>query len=195
MKIIYPNMGSVAQVENAIEKAIESATTMKKKIQIASIGLLILAGKAKDAKDTAKCLELANYLVDQCGNGINGRGLVAFLAHYGFKVDVIEPKNGFNALMSNEYVRKHFEDAKKGSTEGDLKGYWWDWRPVNAFKPWDFKVELKKLLDRADKMSTDDEHKADITIDKDLLEVARSMLEGTPVHAAGALKLVEALAA
>ena len=187
IKVIYPNMGTVEQVKAAIDKAIASAVTMKKKVQIAAIGLLIIAGKAKDKAQRDKCIELANYLVNQLGDGIRGKGLVAFLSTYGFKVDAIEPKNGFNSVMSEKFIREHFAEAKAT--------YWWTLAPDAPFKPWDFKVELKRLLDRADKMGKDEEHKKDINIDTDLLEVARSMLEGKPVHAAGALKLVERLAA
>ena len=180
-------MGSVAQVKAAIDKAIESAVTMKKKVQIAAIGLLIIAGKAKDKAQKDECITLANYLVNQLGDGIKGKGLVAFLSQFGFKVDAIEPKNGFNSVLPEKFIREHFAEAKDT--------YWWTLAPDAPFKEWDFRVELTKLLDRADKMSQDEEHKKDIHVDKDLLEVARSMLEGKPVHAAGALKLVERLAA
>jgi len=187
IKVIYPNMGSVEQVEKAINVAIQSAVTMKKKVQIASIGLLIIAGKAKDVKAKDKCIELANYLVNQLGDGIKGKGLVAFLSRFGFKVDAIEPKNGFNAVMPEKFIRDHFAEAKGV--------YWWTLAPDMPFKPWDFKEELAKLIKRADTMANDEENAKDISIDTDLLEVAKSMLLGEPVKAAGALKLVERLVA
>ena len=72
----YPAMNTVADVEKVIGSAIDAAKTMKKKIQYAAIGCMILAGKEGNAEDgvafAKHAVDQANYLVLQLGNGIKG---------------------------------------------------------------------------------------------------------------------------
>ena len=170
-------------VNAQIVQAIEAVKTMKKRVQIAAIGTLIVAGLAKTDAERTQAVDLANHLVNELGNGIKGKGLVAFFMKFGFRLDADGKQ--FAKCKSEETIREKFEEAKKTM--------WFDLAPDAPFADYNFTVELRKLLDRAGKMVDDDEHAKQISVDSDLYEVVLNLLDGKPVHAKGALKLIDNL--
>ena len=191
----YPSMSTVAELDNAIAGAIDAAKTMKKKVQYAAIGCMILAGKSgtdeESGKDNAElACEKANYLVEQVGAGVKGEGLVKFLVYMcGFKINEAAKKEGFVDVANEDWIRAHLEDAKAKA--------WYDYAPATPFKGFNLMEELNRVLKQADnatKLAEGDEAKAELVeIDRDMLEVIHSLLGGTPVKHDHALRLVDRL--
>jgi hypothetical protein len=158
---------------------------MKKKVQYAAIGCMILA-----AKDSDLAIEKANYLVEQLGSGVKGEGLVKFFVYKcGFEINEAMREEGFTRTKSEEWIRKNLDDAKATP--------WFDYAPATPFKGFNLSEELAKLLARADKMRETAEKDADkaeqIAVDVDMLETLNCLIGGKPVKHANALHLVEKL--
>ncbi len=195
IKLRYPALKTVEDIDTAIAGAITAAKTMKLKVQYGAIGCMILAamdGKDKESgKDFADlACERANYLVNQVGAGVHGAGLVKFLVYRcGFKVNEADKKAGFIDVAKAEWIRKGLEAAKTT--------VWWSYSPAMPFKGFDLAQELDKVLTRADnaaKIAEGDKAKAKmVDIDRDMLETFQCILTGKPVHSKHALKLVESL--
>lgn len=190
----YPEMNTLADVEKVIGGAIEAAKTMKKRIQYAAIGCMILAGK--DGKDeegiewAEHAVVHANYLVEQLGNGIKGEGLVKFMVYMGgFIVNPADKKSGFIKVKGSEWIRENLEAAKGKA--------WYDYAPATPYTGFNLAEQLRVLVKKADnavQIAAGDEAKAKVvSVDRDMLDVMQALLNGTPVKAEHALRLVERL--
>jgi len=185
VKFIYPAMDTVEKLDKVIEGAIEAAKTMKKKVQYAAIGCMILSASDSDA-----AIDKANYLVEQLGNGIKGEGLVKFMVYEcGFEINEAARDEGFVRTKGAEFVKAKLEQAKAKA--------WFDYAPATPFKGFNLSEELGKLLARADTMletADKDEDKAEkIAVDRDMLETLNCLIGGKPVMHKNALQLVEKL--
>ena len=191
----YPAMTTLSELDTAIAGAIDAAKTMKKKVQYAAIGCMILAGRAGKDEDSGKdyaelACDKANYLVEQVGAGVKGEGLVKFLVYMcGFKVNEAAKKEGFVDVAGESWIRAHLEDAKAKA--------WFDYAPATPFKGFNLMEELNRVMKQADqavKLADGDEAKAElIEVDRDMLEIVHSLLGGTPVKHEHALRLVDRL--
>jgi len=190
----YPAMATAADVDKVISGAIDAAKTMKKKVQYAAIGCMILAGKEGKDADGVEYAELAvikaNYLVEQLGNGVKGEGLVKFMVYMcGFEVNVAVKKDGFIRTKGVEWIKANLEAAKEKA--------WYDYAPAAPYKGFDLEQQLANLLRMADnavKIAEGDEAKAkQVTVDRDMLDVLHALVGGKPVVAQHALRLVEKL--
>lgn len=181
----YPKMDTVEQLDKAITGAIESAKTMKLRVQYAAIGCMIMAGKEGQAE---LAIEKANYLVDQLGNGIRGDGLVKFMVYMcGFVINPAVKKDGFIKVKSEEWIRKNLEAAKEKA--------WEDYAPSAPYSGFDLDEQLQVLVTKADnalKIADGDEKKAEkVNVDREMLEIMVGLLRGTPITSDKALKLVK----
>lgn len=190
----YPTMTSVEQVEEVVSSAIESAKTMKLRVQYAAIGCMILAGKQGVDEDgvpyAKRAIDIANYLVEQLGNGIRGDGLVKFMVYKcGFEVNEAAKKDGFIKVKSEEWIRANLEDAKSTA--------WESYAPSRPFQGFDMMEAFSKFIkdcDNAIKTAEADEEKAaKIEVDRDMVAVFHALKNGTPVKAEHALAVVEKL--
>lgn len=190
----YPQVNTLADVEKLIAGAIDSASTMKRKVQFAAVSIMILAGKegADDEGITWQehAIKQANYLVEQLGNGIRGDGLVKFFVYKcGFSVNQALKKEGFINVKGPDWIRDNLEEAKATM--------WYSFAPANPYKGFDLNEKLNQILKEArnaQKIASADEEKAKlIHADADMIDVLSSLLSGSPVKAAPALKLIERL--
>ena len=190
----YPEMNTLADVEKVIGGAIEAAKTMKKRVQYAAIGCMILAGK--DGKDeegiewAEHAVVKANYLVDQLGNGIKGEGLVKFMVYMGgFVVNPADKKSGFIKVKTSDWIRENLEAAKEKA--------WYDYAPAAPYTGFNLAEQLRILVKKADnavQIASGDDKKAEkVEVDRDMLDIMSALLNGTPVKAEHALRLVERL--
>ncbi|MGD9382266.1 MAG: hypothetical protein PVI03_07465 [Candidatus Thorarchaeota archaeon] len=191
----YPAVATADDVDKLIGGAIDAAKTMKRKVQYAAVGIMIMAAwEGRDEETGTEFAELAiekaNYLVEQVGAGVKGEGLVKFFVYRcGFKINEAAKKDGFYDVANPEWIANNLEAAK--ATQ------WWDYAPATPFKGFEFEKELSKLLERADNMAkaaeTDPEKAKLISIDRDMLEVMHSLMAGKPVQHEHALQLVTRL--
>lgn len=193
--------GNIDKVMSSILVGIESAKTMKRKVQYAAINVMIMAAwegtcdsdnpdyadyKGKEWAEVA-CM-LANKLVNETGSGVHGAALVKYFVYQcGFKVSEADKKAGFVDVAQPDWIRNHLEAAKAKP--------WFDYKAPNAFKGFDLMEELGRVLSRADKMAVtekEDKEKAkDIHVDKGMLETLHALISGKPVEHKAALRLVE----
>jgi len=126
-------------VDYHIESAIKSAKTMREKVQIAGVAILMHAEKHGDYSKAAT-------LVDGLGNGVNGSALVAWLVQFGGlevgKAEVDGKKvDTFVGWKGKEYIRTNFAEAKATA--------WWEFKKQNPYKGMDLSEDLTKLIKNA----------------------------------------------
>ena len=180
IKLRYGKVESLADVENLVGKAIESARTMKQRVQYAAVGLMIFS-----TTDAKKSVELANHLVNQLGKGVKAEGLVKFFVDKaGFRLDA-EGK-AFESVKGEQWIRDNLESAK--STP------WWSYAPATPFQMFTLEDELRKVIKKAKgKIKHAEEHPEDadlVHVDADMIETLEALLGGNPVTAEGAVKLI-----
>lgn len=192
-------VGDIAAVEEILGKAIESAKTMKRRIQYGSIACMIVAAwqgkceqegayKGMDWAEVA-CIK-ANYLVNEVGSGVHGAALVKYLVFQcGFKINEAAKKEGFVDVANKAWICEHLEAAKAKP--------WFDYKAPNPFKGFDMMEDLRKLINKSDTMAATadaDKKKAKtIEVDRDMLEVLHSLIAGKPVTHKNALQLIQKL--
>ena len=179
---------TIDELKDSIAKALDSANTMKKKVQIACVNVLIMCGKAKTDEEKVELVKIANDMVNALGDGIRAKGLIGFFLEFGLTQDWAKPSDGFNGLKSEQHIRENFERSKVE--------HWYTKAPEAPFKDYNFKALLTNLIKNAKGKNDDKEHANQIDVDMDLLEVIQALITPeAPVKAEGALKLVERLAA
>lgn len=123
-------------VDQLITAAIDSAKTMREKVQVAAIAILIHAEKCGDYTK-------ANDLVNGLGDGVNGAAIVEWFVQFGgLIVDAEEPKNGFTGWNGKEYIKEQFQKAKATA--------WWELKKQSPWAGFDMAAEVEKLLKRYD---------------------------------------------
>lgn len=126
-------------VDHVIETAIKSAKTMREKVQIAGVAILMHAEKHGDYSK-------AGVLVDGLGNGVNGAALVAWLIKFGGlevgKVEVDGKKvDGFVGWKGKQHIRDNFAEAKAVA--------WWDFKQASPYKGFNLKDALTATIKQA----------------------------------------------
>ena len=135
--ITYVSPKNMKELSTLISEAIESANTMKAKVQITAVAILMHAEKHGDYTG-------ANALVFGLGDGVNTAALVEFFIKFGGLTVGDNPKDGFVGWQKAEYIRENFEMAKKTM--------WWTFKKVNPFAGFDIASEAERLIKKADKM-------------------------------------------
>lgn len=182
----YPAIATIQDVKDVIAKALEAVGTMKKRVQIAAVACLIMAAKADTDEKKVEILAIVNDMVLSLGDGIRAKGLIAFFSKYGFRLDMVEKKNGFIKVKQPDTIAGKLNDAKAE--------HWYTMMPENPFQDYSFKQALAQVLKTAKAKAKDTQHADQIDVDMDLLEVVQALLTpNAEVKAEGALKLVEKL--
>lgn len=122
-------------VDKAIEEAIVSLKTMRQRVQIAAVAVLMHAEKHGDYSK-------AQVLVEGLGNGINKASLQKWFVDFG-GLAIDEESGNFSGWKGKEYIREQFENAKTTA--------WWEMKQAPAYKGFDLKAELGKVVERAEK--------------------------------------------
>lgn len=149
---------STKSVDQLIAAAITSLKTMRAKVQVASVAVLMHAEKTGDYRK-------ANDLVVGLGNGINKASLQKFFVDFGGLV-LDEEGNTFVGWSGKDTIKANFETAK--STE------WWSLKDAPSYKGFDLSEAIAQLIKRA----TAEQKKADSLSEEDRakLNVPESML-------------------
>ena len=188
VKVRYPKIESINDLQQAIAAALESVGTMKKKVQIAAVACLIMGAKVETDEDKKEILDIVNQMVHNLGDGIRSKGLIAFFSKYGFRLDMVEKKNGFIKVKQYDTIVDKLDKAKAE--------HWYTMQPENPFQDYSFKAALAQVIKTAKAKAKDEEHADQIEVDMDMLAVIEALLNPQgKVEAEGALKLVERLAA
>lgn len=186
IKLRYGKVETREDVKALVAKAIESARTMKQRVQYAAVGIMIFA-----AKSPVEATELANELVTELGQGVKAEGLVKFLVDKaGFRTDPSKETKGFVSVKSAEWIKANLEEAKKTP--------WWTYAPATPFKEFTLEQELRNLIKKAKgkvKHAEDKPEDADLVhVDMDMITVLEALIGGNPVEADGAIHLIERIA-
>lgn len=120
-------------VDQLIASAISSVKSMRERVQVASIAVLMHAEKTGDYRK-------AQDLIDGLGNGVNQTALVEFFTKYG-GLEVDEEEGGFSGWSGAEYIRSHFQAAKAQP--------WWELKKQSPYKGFNLQEEMIKLIKRA----------------------------------------------
>lgn len=181
IKLRYAAVETMEQVEAAVLKGIESAKTMKQRVQYAAVALMI--GSTFDAD---KALELANKLATELGQGVKAEGLVKFMVDKaGFRLNAAG--DAFESVKNEEWIRANLEDAK--STP------WWTYAPATPFKAFALNEEIRRIVKTAKaKIKHANKHPEDanlITVDENMITVLEALVGGNPVPTEGAVHLIE----
>lgn len=129
-------------VEAVVEAAIKSAKTMREKVQLAGVAVLMHAEKHGDYSQAAR-------LVDGLGNGVNGAALVAWFVEFGGlevgKAEVDGKKvDTFVGWKGKAHIRAKFVEAKATA--------WWEFKQTPAFKGYDLKETLLSAIKQSKSM-------------------------------------------
>lgn len=174
--MIKPRYDLKTDVDKLILKAIDSAKTMRLKVQIAAIAVLHHAFKHGDYTK-------ANDLVNGLGDGVHSAALVEFFVVYGGLI-VNEDEQCFDAWQGKGYIKDNFDNAKATM--------WWELKKVNPWAGYDMYKQLEKLVSAYDKavarvakMSTEGEDTTDLlNADKDVMRVLSGLSKGISIEAA-----------
>ena len=132
MKVVYKLAKNAAELDRQIVLAIESANTMKNRVQVAAVSILNHAFLHGDYTRAA-------VLVDGLGAGINGTALVEFFVKFGGLV-VDAEEGGFSGWKGNEYIKENFDAAKAQP--------WFELKPVSPWAGYNLEDELTKLINK-----------------------------------------------
>ena len=162
-------------VDALIGEAVSSAKTMKEKVQVAGIAILIHAEKCGDYRK-------ANDLVKGLGDGVNGAALVEWFVKFG-GFTISPDGDCFDGWKGAEYIQDHFNGKDSAKTTA-----WYSLKKINPYKGFDLVAALKSVVKRAeaandmlDKVEVGDSEERTaledmITIDKDALEALEAII-------------------
>lgn len=181
IKLRYAAIETMEQVEAAVLKGIESAKTMKQRVQYAAVALMI-----GSTFDTEKALELANKLATELGAGVKAEGLVKFMVDKaGFRLNAAG--DAFESVKGEEWIRANLEAAK--STP------WWTYAPATPFKGFTLNEEIRRIVKTAKaKIKHAEKHPEDaklVEVDANMITVLEALVGGNPVPTEGAVHLIE----
>ena len=159
-------------VDVLITDAIHSAKTMKDKVQVAGIAILMHAEKCGDYRK-------ANDLIEGLGQGINGKAIVEWFSIYG-GFTISEDGKAFDGWKGADHIKNQFQAAKTTA--------WYTLAPSNPWGGFNLLEELGKVVKKEEKA------RAKIKAANDAGEVEQAQeLEGkveTPEHVLTAIKLI-----
>ena len=125
---------NVKSVDALIADAIKGEKTMREKIQVACIGILIHAEKNGDWTK-------AKVLVDGLSGATNKEQLVLFFAKFG---GLTFDKDGFTGWSGAEHIRQNFNDAKAKA--------WWEMKKApNPYAGFDILTAVAKQVELSQK--------------------------------------------
>jgi hypothetical protein len=156
---------STKNVDELIANAGASLKTMREKVQVASIGILMHAEKCGDYRK-------ANDLIDILGNGINRASLQKFFVDFGgLKLD--DDGKHFVAWKGKDYIKGKFQEAKCTA--------WWSLKEAPSYKGLDLEAKIATLikqaesaLDKRDELPEED--RAKVSVDLDKLNALRAII-------------------
>lgn len=135
MTIKYVTFKTSTDLNMAIDNVVADAKTLQARIQVVAWGILCHAVKHGD-------WTCAQRLVDELPEGIRRKMLVEWFVKAGMEVSEKDSKFiGFDAQKCRDNA-----DAIKARM-------WWEGKPENPFKGFDLKVELERILKKAEKAS------------------------------------------
>ena len=190
IKLRYQTFKTFADVEAAVLKGIESANTMRQRVQYAAVALMVgstFEDEAEAEKTHAEmAVELANKLVTELGKGVKAEGLVKFLVDKGgFRLNA-EGK-ALESVKNAEWIRANLQAAKDTP--------WWTYAPATPFAGFQLNEELRKIIKRAksavDTARKDESKAAKIAVDENMITVLEALVGGNPVPTEGAVHLIE----
>jgi len=141
----YQVAKSTKELDNQVEKAIQSVTTMRETIQNVLVSIAFHAYKHGD-------YTRANTLIDGVGNSVNQKALVEWFVRFGGLV-INEESKSFEGWKGAEFIKENIEKAKETM--------WYDLKQQAPFKGFDLDEELAKLLKKAEKMAQEVEANED----------------------------------
>lgn len=153
------------ELDVLINSAIKAATTMRNKVQMASIAILHHAFTCGDYTK-------ANDLVEGLGHGVKRDSLVEFFVKFG-GLTINEEGNAFGGWKGKEHIKANFDDAKATM--------WWDLKKANPFKGFNLEQEINKLLKRKaniekdmEGMAEEDKEKVSLTVNEGVIQALLS---------------------
>lgn len=125
-------------LKSLIADAIQSAKTMKQKVQIAAVASLWHIEKHGNWNVANHAI---NQLTKELGeNGVRANALIEWYVQFGGLKYNTETKQ-FDGFQGAEYIREHFQNAQKT--------IWDSMRPEPEYTGFDLNAQLQKLLDKA----------------------------------------------
>lgn len=134
MKYTLPK--DAKELDTLINSAIKAATTMRTKVQQASVAVLHHAYLHGDYTK-------ANDLVEGLGHGVKRDSLVEWFVVYG-GLTINEEGTAFGGWKGKEHIKSSFEMAKETM--------WYELKKANPFKGFNLEQEITKLLKRKNKI-------------------------------------------
>ena len=129
MKFTYRFAKTADELNKQIDSAIDSAKTMKQRVQVAAVSILFHAEDCGDYTGAAR-------LIDGLGDGVNQDALVEFFVLFG-GLQVDTKNGGFNDWLGREHIREHFQTAKETP--------WFSLKKMTPYKGFDADAALCKL--------------------------------------------------
>ncbi len=146
---------NAASLRTLISEAIESATTAKVKIQIASVAVLHHAYQHGD-------YTFANELIEGLGHGIKRDSLVEWFKKFGGLIVSDNASEGFTSWSGKDHIKANFNQAKETM--------WYELKKANPFQGYSLEDELRKVMKKHQKIvkaseNMEEEDKAKVSFD------------------------------
>ena len=144
--IRYVTLTGIANIESYIDNVIADAKTLKDKIQIVSVAVLIHTAKHGDKPTGCR---LANKLIDNLGAGIQSKALVDWFTAFGF-VLAVEGK-GF-ADVDLDFLRAVFNASTsnpKAIKDGAMGTHWCSFVKETPWQGMDLDKGITSLINKA----------------------------------------------
>lgn len=162
MKYTLPT--NAEELTKLVNTAITSATTMRNKVQIASVAILHHAYKCGD-------WTAANTLVEGLGHGVKRDSLVEYFVVNG-GLTIAEGAKEFTGWSGKDFIKENFENAKEKM--------WFDYKKSTPFSGYTAQKEFDKLIKKLEamkKLANEDAEMAE-KIDLNISEFALQKLMG-----------------
>lgn len=163
---------SLENLKADIALAVESATTMRERVQTALVGCV---SHWKLTGSNVGLADIVNTFIAELGNGVNQKAVVAWcVKHLHMVPNADEDKLLFMPVKASDL------DTKAAANQ-----LWYTMKPQQPFAGFNLEAELVKLIKKAEKAGKiTDEEKADkIKVDAKLLSALKA---AAPVNAAAA---------
>lgn len=165
-KLKYTSPKTEADLKKTIASAVNSASAMRNKVQVAAVAILYHANKHNDWSH-------ANALIDQLGNGVKRDSLVAWFEDLGGLVRGDKPADGFVSWKGPEHIQDNYQRAMYGDK------MWYEYKKDSGgFSGYCLEEELKKVIKRYDDMKKkvvgmqpEDQGKVDLVVNSQVVEM------------------------
>lgn len=129
-RLQYGDDCSKESVNKAVESAVKAVRSGRQAVQKAAVLILLRAYKHGD-------YSAATQLVEQLGNGVNGKALVAWFQEFG-GLRTKDGEVGFIGWRGAEYIEQRFDKAKATP--------WWTMKQQNPWKGFDVNEHVERLI-------------------------------------------------